>query len=118
MHRDQGQKGTNTVGSERNAPHRKAATTLCKVILKDQLVFTNAGLGLALKTPLEAATHTIPRAGQRTRWLGEDCFSNPTDSQFTATSSRISELMKKTKRHFVMLMMQVKTVSLILNSTQ
>lgn len=118
MHRDQGQKGTNTVGSERNAPHRKAATTLCKVILKDQLVFTNAGLGLALKTPLEAATHTIPRAGQRTRWLGEDCLSNPTDSQFMATSSRISELMKKTKRHFVMLMMQVKTVSLILNSTQ
>ena len=97
-HRVQGQKGTNIIGSERNAPHRKAATTLCKVILKDQFVFTNTGLGLALKMPLEAAMHTIPRAGQRTRWLGEDCLLHPTDSEFTVTGSRVSEMMKKTKR--------------------
>lgn len=105
------------MGSERNAPLRKAATTLCKVILKDQLVFTNTGLGLALKMPLEAAMHTIPRAGQRTGWLGEDCLSHPTDSQFTVTGSRVSEMMKKTKRYFMALIMQVKTVSLILNGT-
>ena len=106
------------VGSKRNAPHREAATALCKVILKDQLVLSNTGLGLALKMPLEAAMHTIPSAGQRTRWLGEDCLSHPNDSQFTVTGSWVSEMMNKAKRHFIMLIIQVKTVSLILNGTQ
>lgn len=52
-----------------------------------------------------------PKGWAENQVAGRRLPLEPTDSQFTAMRSRISELMKKTKRHFVMLLMQVKTIS-------